>query len=101
MIWMFLVLSLGAVAYMAYLVLDHLREAGLIDVQIDRQQQEQKNVEFSIKRSEIDRDSAKTKVVEIGQEAKQLQITTDDLQSQISDLNKDKERRGKFRLGGS
>jgi septal ring factor EnvC (AmiA/AmiB activator) len=101
MTWMFLVLSLAAAAYLVYLILEHLRDAGLIDAQIDRQQQEQKNVEFSIERSEIDRDAAKTGVVEIEQEVKQLQITTDDLQSQISDLNKDKERRGKFRVGGS
>ena len=101
MTWMFLVLALAAIAYMVYLIMEHLREAGAIEAQISRQEQEQKNVDLNIQRSESDRDAAKTRVVGMEQEVKQMQTTVDDLQSQISDLNKDKERSGKFRVGGS
>ena len=101
MTWMFLILALAAIAYMVYLIMEHLREAGAIEAQIARQEQEQKNVDLNIQRSESDRDAAKARVVGMEQEVRQMQTTVDDLQSQISDLNKDKELRGKFRVGGS
>ena len=99
MTWMFLVLALAAAAYMVFLILEHLREAGAIDAQINRHQHELENVEVNIRQTESDRDAAKARVVGIEQEVKELQLASDDLQSQISDLNKDKERKGKFRVG--
>jgi len=97
--WMFLVLALAAAAYMVYLMLEHLRESSAIEARINRHQHEQEAVEVNIRQTESDRDAAKARVIGIEQEVKELQLASDDLSSQISDLNKDKERKGKFRVG--
>ena len=98
MVWIFIFLALGAVAYTIYLILEHLREGGLIDAQIQRTESGKFGAEIQIKDCEGARDLAKAKVAEAERAIKEIQMTVDELQRQISDHRKEMERRGRYRV---
>lgn len=99
MAWTFIFLSLAALAYTLYLIMEHMREVSLVDDQILRNREMASGLEVQIEVCERERDEAKVRVAEAERTVKEMQSVTDELQSQISERKREMERRGKFRVG--
>ena len=100
MIWVFLVLSLCAVAYSAYIVMEHVRESGIVDADIQQRRAEVRSLETSIQVGRNHCEQAKDRVVEREREVEELQTRVEALLSEVESKRKDMERRGRFRVDG-
>ncbi len=98
MVWAFIFLTLGAVAYTVYLILEHVRDASMLEGQVRRTQAAQVGVEVQIKDCEGARDLARTRVQEMEQGVKEIEATLSELQALISGQKKDMAKRGRFRV---
>ena len=98
MLWMFLLLTLGAITYTIYLLIEFFRESGLLEVQELRLESAKETVEVEIMQNEEARDQAKIRVVEAENAVKEMQAKADELQAQIAVRRKERERRGKYRV---
>ncbi|MDP6776813.1 MAG: hypothetical protein QGI83_08610 [Candidatus Latescibacteria bacterium] len=98
MLWMFLLLTLGAISYTIYLLIEFFRESGTLEVQELRLESEKETVEVEIMQNEEARDQAKSRIAEAETTVKELQAKADEVQGQIARKRKERERRGKYRV---
>lgn len=95
---MFLLLTLGAISYTIYLLVEFYRESGLLEAQKWRLESEKETVEVAIMQNEEARDQVKSRIAEAETWVKEMQAKADELQSQIANRKKERERRGKYRV---
>ena len=99
MVWAFICGSLGALAYISYLVMEHLREASLISDQIRRHRELVDEGEGNVLVAERGRDEAKARCSQFEQEFNDLKKSVDEVQTVINERKKQMAQRGRFRVG--
>ena len=98
MAWVFVVLTLGAVAYGLYILVQHARDARLVKIQIQHNRDEKVSLEGAVQEGENERDAAKARAAGLEKEVAEVQTSVDELQAAIGARKREKERRGKFRV---
>jgi hypothetical protein len=98
MYWVFVVVTLGAVAYGIYILVQHAQEARLVNIQIQHNRTEKISLEEAVQDCENERDAAKARAAGLEKEVGEVQTSVDELQAAIRARKRESERRGKFRV---
>ena len=99
MVWVFIVGSLGALAYIFYLVMEHFREASLLNDQIGRDRQLIAESQAAVGGAEKGRDEARARCNQLEQDVNEIQKSVDEVNSLIGERKKEMARRGRYRVG--
>jgi peptidoglycan hydrolase CwlO-like protein len=99
MVWAFIFGCLGAIAYIAYLVLEHIRESSLVGEQIGRHRQMIREAETKVGQAETARDEARAQCGQLEQDVGALQKSVDEVQAVIKERKKQMAQRGRYRVG--
>ena len=99
MVWAFIVGSLGALAYICYLVMEHVRESTLVGDQIRRHRQLTEEAQGGVDGAEKQRDAARARCSQLEEDVKELQKSVDEVQAVIGDRKKEMAERGRYKVG--
>jgi peptidoglycan hydrolase CwlO-like protein len=99
MVWAFIAGSLGALAYICYLVMEHFRESTLVGDQIGRHRQLIDEAQVGVAEAERERDAARARCGQLEEEVKALQKSVDEVQALIGERKKEMAQRGRYRVG--
>ena len=99
MVWAFIFGSLGALAYISYLAMEHVRESSLVSDQVRRHRELTREAETNVSVAERGRDEAKARCGQLEQEYNDLKKSVDEVQTVINERKKQMAQRGRFRVG--
>ena len=99
MVWAFIFGSLGALAYIVYLVMEHVRESSRVGDQIRRHRELIREAEENVVLAERARDEAQTRCGQLEQEVKDRQNSVDEVNAAIGKAKKQMAQRGRYRVG--
>ncbi len=98
MVWTFFALALGALGLTVKIVLDHVREAQGLSVQIQRLRSEETRLEQEIETHRQGLAEAKSECDRLNAEVSERQLKVESIQAQIDQRKGDMARRGKYRV---
>ena len=99
MVWVFLTITLGALAFAIRIVSEHMRDTQRLQDQVGIIKAEQDNVEGQVESQRASADDAKAQCDNIKAEIGKQEAALRDLRAQIETQKGEMERRGKFRIG--
>ena len=101
MIWVFLVIALAAISFSITIIMQHLTEASGFRSKTDSTRAEHEQAETQMQESVRARDLSKQEAAQATQVVAKLQTEADELKNGLNKVKKDRERRGKYKVGGN
>ena len=98
MVWAFIVLALGAIAFTVHIMILHGKEAGLMEDQLHLVQQKKSELEASLRECEEENEEAKSRIDALKEAIREYRNGIGELQSSIAHRKGEMERRGRFRV---
>jgi len=99
MIWVFLVIALAAISFTITIIMQHLNESSGFQSRIEDSRAQKQQAELEIEASSRARDLSKQQANEVTAVVAKIQEEVDTLRDSVDQKRKDRERRGKYRVG--